>query len=148
MIGAVAFSTVAVLWLSDPKGFELMKALVNSITGSTFSFKDTSPERIFLYGFVVFILINAAILLTSILIFIFTLGKLDKVLRFYRISIWFLVSAVVFTGVLVYGPIRALTNGAAFADVIKSIHWTSYVPIGSSVVLAILGLIFYKTERN
>jgi cytochrome bd-type quinol oxidase subunit 2 len=58
---------------------------------------------------------------------------------------WYLFAALVFTGVNIYLMIDA---GGNFADHVQAMPWLFHLPIGSAIILAILGLILKLTARK
>ena len=145
MAGAIVASSCLLLFMDNSAGLNMIKVFVTAITSGGFS-PGTDPISIYLYGFILFLLLNAAMLLTMILIFLFTGFNLNKIAKFYRICIWYLVSAIVYTGVFVY----MLIGLAIPIDIMNLLQtsWTSFLPIITSIVVLILAIIFRATEKK
>jgi len=125
--------------------FELLKGVFESIKGGTWPWSSFNLYTIFIYGYVLFLLINAVLLLSLLVMALTTLFRFSKIYRFFATVWWHFLAALVFTGVNVY---LMLDAGGNFMDHLKELPWQFYMPLGSAIVLAILGIILKKTERN
>ena len=96
------------------------------------------------YGVLVFLLINVVLILTLALMVLFNGGGLSRIRKFYTISVWFFVAALLFSGAYAYS---ILDTGADLMESLKDFTWQIYVPFASSVVLLIVAVIFRKSER-
>ena len=141
MLAAVVGSSLVVLLTNAWGGMDLMKGFVNGIIKGTYK-PGTTTFDFYMYGMTAFFILNAAIVLTMLLIFLFTGFQLKKKRRFYRISIWYLVSAIILTGVYL-----VLTK--AKIDVKPINHLLMLIiPIASAIIAAILGLVFHRVGRR
>jgi len=125
--------------------FEHLKYAFELIKGGLWNWSSTTDSVIFTYGLVLFLFVNAVLLISLLVMALTTLFKFEKVYRFYSTATWFLVSGIIFTGVVVYTAI-ATAGGAAFMDIVKVQPWQLFVPFVASIALLVLGLIF--RERN
>ena len=98
-----------------------------------------------IYGFLAFMLMNALLLLTLVLGFIFRLGRLGRIRGFYSMSIWFFMSALVFSAAFGF-YIIGLAGTRDILDVVDEFAWQIYVPITSAFVLMVIAIIFRRIE--
>jgi|GEM_PF-3453785 len=107
-------------------------------------FVDVMPT----YGFLLFLLINAYLMLSMLFALLFSLFRLRRVKRFYAGSVLFFVSALLLVGGFGYLVYELIDAGVAFGDVFSMFTWWFWVPIGMAWFLMIFALIFKKTERE
>jgi hypothetical protein len=143
MFAAVVGSSIVVLFMNEWGGLELMKGFVNGIIKGTYK-PGTTASDFMLYGMAAFFVLNAAIVLTMLLILLFTGFNLNKKRRFYRISIWYIVSALILTGVWGYMHFGALHRGFKPINHLL-IH---AIPIGAAIIVGILALVFHRVGRR
>jgi len=146
---AVAGSTSVVLWvpgfMNAAMGFNtgvaVLEDFASSVINGTYSW-GFSAINIFTYGLILFVFTNAAILLTMLLVFLFSGFALSKIAKFYRIVAWFIFSAIIITGVY----ITFVIMGPGFS--MGEFPLWSYIPLVASLAIMILGIILRVTERN
>jgi len=127
-------------------GFEIMKNFVESVVNGSFKFK-TDSAHIFIYGMALFIIINAAIVVTMILMWLISGFNLNRINRFYGISIWFFVSTLIMTaayGWFYYDILQASGKSFSIAD----LSWYAYIPIATGIIAMVLGLVFKLTDKR
>ena len=127
-------------------GLTIMQNLWTDIINGTFEF-TTHPMDIFIYGLVLFLAFNAAIMITMFLVFLLTGFRLSKIDRFYRISAWFLASTIVMTfayGWKYFNHLQSANTNFAFADI--SI-W-AYLPLVAGMLMLIISIIFRVIDKK
>ena len=102
-----------------------------------------TPPAIMVYGYLAFMLINALSIISLVLMLILSGGRPSKMRKFGTISLWFLISALIFTGAFVYPLIDAGTIG----NILDIYNWTFFVPIAASLVLFIVGIFVRRADR-
>ena len=146
LVGAIVGGSAVVLWVPGfmpykmGKGQDLLEVWIKSMTSGAFSWQPIIIT-VFRFGMALFVLMNAAILLTMLLVFLFSGFSLNKIAKFYRICIWYFVSALVMTGVYVAFVIDLKIP-------FKDIPWIAYIPAILGVVVIVVGIILRKTEKN
>jgi len=146
LAGAVIGSSCCILWAGT--GYDLLNMVVTSLFNGTLGTLYTALGlNLFIYicGLALFIVLNAALLLTMLLIFLFTGFNLKKIAKFYRIWIWWLVSSVIYTAALVWGP---LTNGFTGFHFDFANAWYTLLPIVTALVVMVLAIIFRNIEKK
>ena len=127
---------------SNTTGMDIISNFVNGIIKGTYNFGTTTAD-FFIYGIVIFLLMNAALVLSVLLSWLLSGFRLFKIRRFYSISIWFLISSVVISAFWVWRQIDT-TQSVAFKDFLGY----QIVPLASALVLCLLGLIFSVSDRQ
>lgn len=122
-----------------------LKAVFNLVKAGTWSWSDFSAYTVWIYGLVAYLFIVAILVLSLLIMSLTTLFKFSRIHRFYATGWWYLIAALMFTGAVVFSLIQG--NGA-FMDNLKDMPWEWYVPLGSALVLFIVGIVLKKTERN
>ena len=149
LVGTIVGSSAVVLWvkgflpyssISGATGQSWLEAWVKSMTNGTFKMGASAADFL-LYGLTLFILMNAAILLTMLLVFLFSGFNLNKIAKFYRICIWYFVASLVITGVYIGYVI-------GYKVPFKDIPWMAYIPIALGIIIIVIGIIFRKTEKH
>lgn len=125
--------------------FDYLKSVFELVKSGNWQWETFNSATIFTYGYVLFLLVNAVLLLSLLVMALTTLFRLSKVYRFYSTVWWYFFAALVFTGVNAYAVISA---GGDIMDNVLALPWQFFVPIGSAVVLAIIGIVFKVTERK
>jgi hypothetical protein len=142
---ALAGSTAVILFI-PADGVKLWdrldSALIQKIINGTFVF-ETYASCIFTYGIALFTLINAAILLTMLLIFLFSGFNLNKISKFYRITGWFLFSAILFSATYAW----SLVSGSNSFN-ISDVPYIYYVPLAAAILSVIAAIVFRVTDKN
>jgi len=124
---------------------DFFKGVYEQVSTGSWPWGTINSSIIFAYGYFLYVLINAILVLSLLVMALTTLFRFKRVYRFYSIIWWYLFAALVFTGVNVY---MMIDGGGNIAEVFQALPWQFYLPIGSAVVLAILGIIFKVTERK
>jgi len=147
LVGAIVGGSAVVLWVpgylgkgSTVTGQGMLELWIKSMTSGAFSWSPVTMT-VFMIGLTLFILMNAAILLTMLLVFLFSGFALSKIAKFYRICIWYFISALVITGVYI-----ALIVDAKLP--FKDVPWLFYVPAALGLIVIIIGIVFRSTEKN
>ena len=148
LLAGILGSSYFVLWqlefIAGNTGLELMKVFIESIKSGSFTFAF-DPPHIITYAIAIFLVVNAATLLTLLVVLIINLGVLSKVMKFYSISSSFFISAFILTAGFAYVIIEA---GGDIMKKFLDLNLFFYLPIVASIVLMILGAILKKTERK
>ena len=108
-------------------------------------FKLPFGSAAMIYGLLVFLLINAILLITLALMFLLNIGMLGRVRQFYTITIWFLMGALAYTFGVGY---TLYQMPGEFIDLIKGLKWYTYAPLGSAIILLALAIIFRRSEAE
>ena len=126
------------------EGQDFLKTNYDLIMDGEFKF-GTEPDQIFLYGLVFYLLISAVVSFT-LLIMLFTTGfMLRKIRFFYSLAVWLLFAAAAFTGTFIYMMYKALDG---FKSEIITEEPLVFVPLGSAVVLFLIGSFFKRIEKR
>ena len=150
LAAGIAGSTYFILFDSSggmvgETGFDYLKQVFELVKDGNWPWSDFNFMTVFTYGLVAFAFINAVLLLALAVMAMTTFFNFSKVYRFYATAWWFLFSAILFTGAVIYMPID---TGADIMDFVKDLPWQYYVPIASSLALVIISIIFKRSERN
>ena len=155
LIGSVTGATCVALFVAgfvpegsgmSNTGLKVIEDFVVGLVDGTHVFGYTA-QHIFIYGLTLFLILNAALILTLLLIFLISGFNLRRISKFYRISIWFLVASLLFTGVYGY-LIFDILDTFNFTTVFAVLPWSFYLPLGLSLIMAIVGLVFKLTSRK
>lgn len=155
LAGGIVGSTVVVLWMGKflplgmgtvMNGQDIIENFLKSIANGTAKFGFTAGD-LFVYAIALFVLINAAVLLTMILIFLFSGFNLNRIARFYRICGWFFFSSLLLTASYGYLIFKALPS-FSFSNLIDAVPYYAYIPIGASFLLLLFAIIFRATEKK
>ena len=153
LVGGIAAASCLVLFSSlDGQSWiaasgtvlDHLKDVFESIKSSEWAWSTVDANAIFTYGVIMFLFINAILLLSLLVMALTTFFKLSKVYRFYATSWWHLAAALVFTGAVAY----ILLGRGDFGSAIGSLPWTYYVPVAVSCIIVILSFIFKRAESN
>ena len=145
LAASVIASSCVLLFVGN--GYNILDFTVKSLFNGTFiDMYNLFGLNYFIYicGFAVFIVLNAALVLTMLLIFLFTGFKLNKIAKFYRICIWWFVSTIIFTAVYIWYITKGFT---AFAFDFAT-QWQSLLPLVTSIIVLIFAIIFRKIEKR
>jgi len=134
-----------VLDAPEATSLESLEVVFNKVKDNSWQWSEFSTYTVFTYGYVFFLFISSVLLLTLLVMALTTLFKFSKIHRFYAVKWWYLFAALVFTGVNVYLMIDA---GGNFLTQVQALAWQFYLPIGTAVVLVILGIILKVTARK
>jgi len=131
-------------------GYQVIEGMIRNIVSGNFTFGTTAPE-IFMYGLALFLLINASILLTMLMIFLFSGFRLGRIYKFYRISAWFYVSTIIMTATYcwyVWDTIskQGLTFG--FEAIRDLFPWTAVIPISVGFGMVLVSILFRLIDGN
>jgi len=124
---------------------DTLKDTFDLIKGGDWKWTTFNEYTVFVYGLAMFLFIVVVLFLALVVMALTTLCRFDRVHRFYATAVWYLIAAMFFTGAVVY---TLFQGELSFSDALNDLPWEYYVPIGSAVVLMIVGFIFKKTERN
>jgi len=152
LAAAIIGSTVIVLLVNEWSGYKLLDAYISGMIKGDIKM-GTSSVDFHVYSLIAFLLINAGVLLAMLLLCILSKFRLGNIRRFYRISIWFLISAALVTGtwLWMYFDMISLANKivpGAMKFNIKDLLPYQIVPMGSALLACLLGLIFYFVGRR
>ena len=134
--GDTTFLGIAV---QERTGFGMMAHLIAQIRAGTFSFGGDAVS-LFTYSVAIYLVIVAAIILTMLLLLLFTLGSLRRISRFYSISTWFSLVAFLMTGAYIWAVVH-LTRGNDTINFFQDFPIWGYVPIAVATILPIIGWI-------
>ena len=146
MIGGILASTYVVLFIDGfDVGMKELEEIFKTLTDGSLFKSGLNAMTVQTYGLLVFLLVNAILLITFVLMFLLNGGKLGRVRQFYTISIWFFIGALVYTigiGYFVYD----VSGASGIMDTLKDLPWKHYIPFGASLVLLIVAISFRKSE--
>jgi len=146
LVGAIVGGSAVVLWVpgfwwtGSLNGQDMLEIWIKSMVDGTFKMGASAGDFL-RYGMILFILMNAAILLTMLLVFLFSGFNLNKIAKFYRICFWYFISSLVMSGVYA-------ANIVVSKIPFSSVPWMAYIPVGLGVIIIVIGIIFRTTEKN
>ena len=131
-------------YYSGATGATLVKDFFNGITKGTYHFGTTSTN-FFTYALVLFLIMNAAMILALVISWLISGFRLGKIKRFYSISFWFLLSTLIITGVWVWAQLKAVP-GSTFKDFIN----LNTIPLALALVSCLVGFVFsiFETRKQ
>jgi len=151
LLGGILFATYCAvcgdLGFSISDGIQYINDLVHSVIDLSIFKLSISGPVIYLYGLLIFLLFNAIMVLSLVLMFIFHLGMFNHVRHFYSTTVWFFVSALIYTVGLLY-VIYDAQGFDVLAHSLAKLPWYEYIPIGSSVLLLIFAIVFKVNEKE
>ena len=144
--GCVIGSTCVVLFVGGfmptgsgfATGNDLVHNMISGIINGKYKFGST-PLHFHTYAMFLFLVLNAGVLITMLLLWLTSGFNLNRIKRFYRISIWFLISSLLLTASWVWVQID--TSNKGFGDSLKALFGIAIIPVVSSLLATILGLV-------
>jgi len=140
----------------DGNGWDMMTVFFNNITES--GMWEWNVFNALIWSTAFFLFLMALTLLILILIFIINKGKPNNSRRLYRNTVWFFVGAAVLSAAYIWFVVEimdALNYGAylwsqerPFSWSIRTLPFWFYIPIGLSLILVILSIIFRATDSK
>ncbi|MDR0461860.1 MAG: hypothetical protein LBG88_00810 [Christensenellaceae bacterium] len=154
LAGGIVGSSAVVLFMNKylpagaimKNGNKIMYNFVKGVAKGTFKF-GTTPSHVFIYAMFAFLVINAGIFISMILLFLLSGLTLFRIKRFYRISLWYLFSALILTASWMWFNIKT-TGGSWNLDAAKELMWIPGIPLISALVTVVLGLVFSIGRRR
>jgi hypothetical protein len=147
LVGGIGAASYLVLFTEygfiGGTGLDYLKDVLEVVKNGDWEWTKFDILTIFTYGLVAFLFINAVLILALLIMAVTTLLRFGRVYRFYATFWWFLLSALVFTGVTAY----VLVDSGSFMDALKEVPWEFYVPIAVAFVMVVIGVVFKKSER-
>ena len=142
LLAAVVGSTCVVLLIEDWSGLDITREFIRAVIDGTFVWGTTSAH-FYIYALMLFWILNASTLLTLFLIFMFSKFRFRNIRRPYRISLWWLFSAILITAFWAWPYISF--NGWTFDfDHLKFV----LIPLASALVTCVVGLVFSILDRR
>ena len=146
MIGGVLFATCIVLFGDGVNaGVDRLADIFDTLADGSLFNAGITVDTMQVYGLLVFLLIDAILLISMLLMLLLNGGKLGRVRQFYTVAIWFFVGALAFSigiGYVIYDMTSTMSMGDALGD----IAWQNYVPLGAAILLLIFAIGFRKSE--
>lgn len=124
---------------------DVLKNAFELVKKGDWKWSEFNAFTVQIYGVTAFLFIVGVLFLALLIMALTTLFRFDRIHRFYATASWYLFAAILFTGAVVY---VILQGDIEFMDALKDMPWEYYVPIGSALVLNIVGFILKKTERK
>jgi len=125
--------------------YDYIVSVFNTIRAGNWPWQTINAMTIFTYGYALYLLINAVLLLSILIMALTTFFRFSRVYRFFGTIWWYLASAIIFTGVNVYLMIDA---GGNILDYTQELPWQFFLPIASALVITAVGLVLKFTERK
>lgn len=127
-------------------GMDLMRTFWNSITDFSHEF-SFDPATVFMtYAIALYLVVSAILVIVVVLQWLITGFKLKRITRFYTISLWLFIVAILLSGAYGWFAADYISNSQDATFSFSLFPFWAYVPLLVGFVMSILGGVFRQSE--